>query len=110
VRDAGAISESDIDEFVRTCSRPGGWRGAVGLYQSMLKEGAEIKALAEKPGLNMPVLAVGAGGGAFTVGTMSKAARSEVRSVQLDGVGHYVAMEAPEKLSAALLEFVQSVR
>jgi pimeloyl-ACP methyl ester carboxylesterase len=106
----GAISESDIDEFVRTYSRPDGWRGAVGLYQSMLKEGAEIKALAEKPGLNMPVLAVGAGGGAFTAGTMSKAARSEVRSVQLDGVGHYVAMEAPEKLSAALLEFVQSVR
>jgi len=69
----------------------------------MLKEGTEIKALAEKPGLNMPVLAVGAGGGAFTAGTMSKAARSEVRSVQLDGVGHYVAMEAPEKLSAGLL-------
>jgi pimeloyl-ACP methyl ester carboxylesterase len=106
----GAVSESDIDEFVRTYSPPDGWRGAVGLYQSMLKEGAEIKALAEKPGLNMPVLAVGAGGGAFTVVTMSKAARTEVRSVQLDGVGHYVAMEAPEKLSAALLEFVQSVR
>lgn len=106
----GAISEDDIDEFVRTYSRPDGWRGAVGLYQSMLKEGAEIKALAEKPGLNMPVLAVGAGGGALTAGTMSKAARSEVRSVQLDGAGHYVAMEAPEKLSAALLEFVQSVR
>lgn len=105
----GAISGSDIDEFVRTYSRPDGWRGAVGLYQSMLKEGAEIKALANEPGLNMPVLAVGAGGGAFTAGTMSKAARSEVRSVQLDGVGHYVAMEAPEKLSAALLEFVQSV-
>lgn len=75
----------------------------------MLKEGSEIKALAEKPGLNVPVLAVGAGGGAFTVGTMSKAARSEVRSVQLDGVGHYVAMEAPDKLSNALLEFIESV-
>jgi len=106
----GAISESDIDEFVRTYSRPDGWRGAVGLYQSMLKEGAEINALAEKPGLNLPVLAVGAGGGAFTSRTMSEAARNEVRSVQFDGVGHYVAMEAPEKLSAALLEFIQSVR
>jgi len=55
------------------------------------------------------VLAVGAGGGAFAVGTMSKAARSQVRSVQLDGVGHYVAMEAPESLSTTLLEFVASV-
>jgi pimeloyl-ACP methyl ester carboxylesterase len=104
-----AISKGDVDEFVRTYSRADGWRGAIGLYQSMLKEGAEIKALAEKPGLNLPVLAVGAGGGAFTVGTMSKAAGTQVRSVQLDGVGHYVAMEAPERLSKALLEFVTSV-
>ena len=65
-----AISKGDVDEFVRTYSRADGWRGAIGLYQSMLKEGAEIRALAEKPGLNAPVLAVGAGGGAFTVGTM----------------------------------------
>ena len=104
-----AISKGDVDEFVRTYSRADGWRGAIGLYQSMLKEGAEIRALAEKPGLNLPVLAVGAGGGAFTVGTMSKAAGTQVRSVQLDGVGHYVAMEAPERLSKALLEFVTSV-
>jgi pimeloyl-ACP methyl ester carboxylesterase len=105
----GAIAQGDIDEFVRTYSRPDGWRGAIGLYQSMLKEGAEIKALADQPGLNVPVLAVGAGGGPFTIATMSKAARTEVRSVQLDGVGHYVAMEAPEKLSKALLEFIGSV-
>jgi pimeloyl-ACP methyl ester carboxylesterase len=85
------------------------WRGAIGLYQSMLREGAEIRAIAEKPGLNVPVLAVGAGGGAFTLGTMSKAARNQVRSVQLDGVGHYVALEAPERLAKALLEFVTSV-
>jgi hypothetical protein len=57
----------------------------------------------------VPVLAVGAGGGPLTFTTMSKAARTEVRSVQLDGVGHYVAMEAPEKLSKALLEFIRSV-
>jgi pimeloyl-ACP methyl ester carboxylesterase len=105
----GAIAQGDIDEFVRTYSRPDGWRGAIGLYKSMLKEGAEIKALADKPGLNVPVLAVGAGGGSFTVGTMSKATRRDVRSVQLDGVGHYVAMEAPEKLSKALLEFIEEV-
>ena len=29
--------------------------------------------------------------------------------MQLDGVGHYVAMEAPEQLAKALLEFVTSV-
>ena len=45
----GAITGADIDEFARTYSQPGGWRGATGLYQSMLQEGSEIKALAERP-------------------------------------------------------------
>src|ERR1039457_6600860 len=66
----GAITGADIDEFARTYSRPGGWRGAAGLYQSMLREGPDIRALAQAPGLTVPVLAVGAGGGAFTAGTM----------------------------------------
>ena len=33
----------------------------------------------------------------------------DVTSVQLDGVGHYVALEAPEALSAALLDFYRQV-
>jgi pimeloyl-ACP methyl ester carboxylesterase len=40
---------------------------------------------------------------------MSKASRSDVRSVLLEGVGHYAAMEAPEKLAKALLAFIESV-
>jgi pimeloyl-ACP methyl ester carboxylesterase len=88
---------------------PGGWRGAIGLYQSMLREGPDIRALAENPGLTVPVLAVGAGGGPFTAGTMSQAAPGEVSSVSLDGVGHYAAMEAPGELAKALLGFAASV-
>lgn len=104
-----AFTEPDIEEFARTYARPDGWRGAIGLYRSMLREGAEIQALARQPGLKTPVLAVGAGGGPFTAGTMSRAASTEIRSVQLDGVGHYAAMEAPKELSQALLEFIASV-
>src|ERR1700734_3211475 len=80
----GKITDADINEFVRTYSRRDGWRGAIGLYQSMLKEGPEIKALAETLGLKAPVLAVGAGGGPFTSGTMSQAVAREVRSVILE--------------------------
>src|SRR5580698_5277183 len=105
----GAITDADIDEFARTYSRPGGWRGAAGLYQSMLREGPDIRALAESPGLTVPVLAVGAGGGPFTAGTMSQAAPGDVSSVSLDGVGHYAAMEAPDELAKALLGFTASV-
>jgi pimeloyl-ACP methyl ester carboxylesterase len=105
----GAITDADIDEFARTYSRPGGWRGAAGLYQSMLQEGPGIRALAKTPGLTVPVLAVGAGGGPFTARTMSRAASAEISSVSLDGVGHYAAMEAPDELAKALLSFTASV-
>jgi pimeloyl-ACP methyl ester carboxylesterase len=105
----GSINDRDIDEFVRAYSRPHGFRGAIGLYQSMLAEGAEIEALADASPLTVPVLAVGAGGGQFTNATMSQAAGGPVASVLLDGVGHYAALEAPERLSSALLEFTKSV-
>src|SRR5580693_7968074 len=105
----GAVTAADIDDFARTYSRPDGWRGAIGLYRSMLREGPEIRALAESPGLTVPVLAVGAGGGPFTAGTMSQAARSGISSVHLDGVGHYAAMEAPEELAKAVLGFVDGI-
>jgi pimeloyl-ACP methyl ester carboxylesterase len=93
----GAITATDVEEFARTYSRPAGWRGAIGLYQSMLREGAEIKTLAETRGLRVPVLAVGAGGGPFTSGTMSQVTSTDISAVSLDGVGHYAAMEAPEE-------------
>src|ERR1700728_1304919 len=69
----GAVTNADIDDFARTYSRPDGWRGAIGLYRSMLREGPELKALADSPGLTVPVLAVGAGGGPFTARTTSQA-------------------------------------
>ena len=105
----GAINEADIDEFVRTYARPDGFRGAIGLYRSMLQEGDDIKALAAERPLTMPVLAVGAGGGPFTNATMSQVTAEEVRSVSLEGVGHYVALEAPDTLADTLLDFFSKV-
>jgi pimeloyl-ACP methyl ester carboxylesterase len=105
----GSITAADIDEFVRAYSRPGGWRGAAGLYRSMLAEGDEITTLAATRPLSMPALTVGAGGGPFTAATVSQITRHDVRSVQLDGVGHYAALEAPDALAAAILDFVGAV-
>jgi pimeloyl-ACP methyl ester carboxylesterase len=104
-----AITDADIKEFVRTYSRPDGWRGAIGLYQSMLQEGKELKSIADKRTLTAPVLAVGAGGGPFTLNTLSQTTAMEVRSVILKGVGHYVALEAPAELAKAILNFTGHV-
>jgi pimeloyl-ACP methyl ester carboxylesterase len=106
---AGSITDADIDEFVRTYSRPHGFRGANGLYRSLLTEGAELRALAESSPVTAPVLTVGAGGGDFTKATMSQVASGTLHSVRLDGVGHYVAMEAPDRLSSALVGFVDDL-
>jgi pimeloyl-ACP methyl ester carboxylesterase len=105
----GAITDTDIDEFVRTYSRPDGWRGAIGLYQSMLQEGDDIAALVADHKLAMPVLAIGAGGGEFTFATMSQVSSDPVRSVALEGVGHYAALEAPDQVAKALLDFLSTV-
>ena len=105
----GAVTAADVEEFARTYARPDGWRGASGLYRSMLREGAEIKTLAETRGLRVPVLAVGAGGGPFTSGTMSQVTSGAISAVSLDGVGHYAALEAPEELAKAVLAFTESV-
>jgi pimeloyl-ACP methyl ester carboxylesterase len=105
----GAITATDVDEFVRTYSRPHGWRGAIGLYQSMLQEGDEIATLVARQKLRIPVLAIGAGGGEFTFVTMSQVSSDPVRSVTLEGIGHYAALEAPDKLAHALLDFFSTV-
>ena len=105
----GSISADDVEEFARGYSRPGGWRGAIGLYRSMLAEGSTIRALAESNPLTVPALAVGGFGGPFTAGTLGQVATGDVASVQLDGVGHYVALEAPEALAVAILGFISRV-
>jgi pimeloyl-ACP methyl ester carboxylesterase len=105
----GSITDTDIDEFVRTYSRPNGWRGAIGLYQSMLTEGDSVKALAETSPLTMPILAIGVGSGTFTSQTVSQITSDSIKSVQLEGVGHYAAMEAPAALSIVILEFLDSI-
>jgi pimeloyl-ACP methyl ester carboxylesterase len=106
---AGSVTSDDVDEFVRVYSRTDGWRGAIGLYQSMLGEGEAIKALAASNPLTIPALAIGGFGGPFTASTLAQVVSRDVESVQLDGVGHYVAIEAPNALADAILDFTRRV-
>ncbi|WP_433087467.1 alpha/beta fold hydrolase [Dactylosporangium sp. CA-052675] len=105
----GSITKEDVAEFVRVYARPGGWRGAIGLYTSMLAEGEQLQALAASAPLRVPTLAIGGFGGPFTEITLNQVSTKPARSVLLEGVGHYVALEAPEALATAVLEFVGDV-
>lgn len=100
-----AITATDVDEFARTYAREGGWKGAVGLYRSMLSEGADFRARAESR-LTVPALAVGGFGGRFTEETVKQIVSGPIDSVLLEGVGHYVALEAPEQLARAITTFL----
>jgi len=57
----------------------------------------------------MPALAIAAGSGEFTFATMSQVASGQLRPVYLEGVGHYPALEAPDKVADALLDFFSTV-
>ena len=102
-----AFTDDDINELVRAYARDGGFRGAAGLYRSLLTEADEIRALAAEP-LKMPVLAVGGGSGEFTLSTFQQVAM-DVTPASIDGIGHYAAMEAPDRLSKAMLAFFREV-
>jgi pimeloyl-ACP methyl ester carboxylesterase len=106
---AGAITDDDVAEFVRTFARPGGWRGAVGVYRSILRDGDDLRELAHRHPITRPVLAVGGFGGEFTAATFRQVSAGEVASIVLDGVGHYVALEAPDRLARAIAGFVSEV-
>lgn len=102
----GAITDDDVAEFARGYARPGGWSGASGLYRSLLSEGEELRSIAAERKIGCPVLAVGGFGGSFTAATLGQVAAGDVCSVLLDGVGHYVALEAPNALADAMLQFL----
>lgn len=102
-----AFTDQDIDELTRSYARSDAFKGAAGLYRSMLREGEEIRELASPP-LDLPVLAVGGGSGDFTPATLRRVAE-DVRSASLDGIGHYAAMEAPERLANTLLAFYREI-
>ncbi len=101
----GSITDEDVAEFARGYARTDGWNGAVGLYRSMLAEGEEFRARAATP-LSVPTLAVGGFGGDFTAATLAQVVAGPVTHVEFEGVGHYVAQEAPERAATAIREFL----
>lgn len=105
----GAVTDADVAELARTYGRPGGWNGAAGLYRSLLTEGDELRSLVAARPLTVPALAVGGSGGPFTAATLGQVVRGPVGSVLLDGVGHHVALEAPDALASAVLAFLERV-
>ena len=101
---SSAVSPEDVTEFARTYGRPGGFAGAAGLYRGMLTEGQELRTLAQDVPLRVPVTTIGSRGGAFTRTAFGSVTVQDPTAIQLEGVGHYVAQEAPGSLADVLID------
>lgn len=85
-------------------------RGGFGLYRAWDTTLAQNEQRKSRP-LAMPVLAIGgAESWGEEAGNGMKPAAADVQTVVIPGAGHWVAEQAPEKLLAALTEFLAPYR
>jgi pimeloyl-ACP methyl ester carboxylesterase len=105
----GAVLSADIDEFVRTYSRPNAWRGTEGLYRAVLADKGATRARAETNPISVPVLTVDGVNHPFTEQSFRPVSAAGLTAVHIEGVGHLVAQEAPGELASVFLEFIEGV-
>ena len=106
--DPGAVTDEELDEYVRWMSSPGGLRTIFEIYRAS-EEDAEQNQKQFKKKLEMPVLAVG-GKHFFAeeVHHQMNQVAENVRGVILDK-GHNLALECPEELAKEYLRFFDEV-
>lgn len=102
--DPTAISDENLNEYIRCYSSPGGLRCCFAIYRATLESGRQNREAA-KTKLKMPVLAVGSQ--YFIAEDNERQMREvaeDVRGVILPK-GHQLAEECPEALAAEYLKF-----
>jgi len=104
----GAISPTDIEEYLRTYRQPDALRAGFSYYRALDEDVAHNEALLKKGKLAMPVLALGGGKsfgrGPDTLDSMQRVA-TNVRGGVIEDCGHWMQEEQPEQVTKAVLEF-----
>jgi pimeloyl-ACP methyl ester carboxylesterase len=102
-----AITDADLDEYVRTYAAPGAMSAGFGYYRAFPQDIADF-ADAAAARLAMPVLALH--GEYSPLGALIHAVADEIclapRQGMIAGAGHYIPEEAPAPLAAALVPFL----
>lgn len=103
-----AIADEAITEWIARLSAPGGLRGCLETYRAGLKN-ARINDELIKTKLTMPVMTLGAPEffGELVRDQMERVAERVVRSDVFEECGHSLALEAPDRLASALLDFIR---
>jgi pimeloyl-ACP methyl ester carboxylesterase len=104
--DPTAVTEEDVDEYVRCYTAPGAWSAAFQYYRAWFDDVAQNQVHAEVP-LEIPVLGIG---GAFSSATFPQqsleAVARDVTGQVIDRCGHWIASEQPGALVEALTGFL----
>jgi pimeloyl-ACP methyl ester carboxylesterase len=100
-----AFTDTDVDEYVRSYSSPGGMRAGFEYFRAFSRDTDDNKEYFKRK-LSMPVLALG---GAQSLGPvmvhMAKEVASDVRGGSIERCGHWVADERPKDVTDQLLAF-----
>lgn len=106
--DPASVSEADFDEFARAYTRPGAERGPAGLYRTIFTDKGALRELVTEHPVAVPVLAIDGPHHPFTEVSLRQVA-DDVTAVHIDGVGHLVAQQAPERFASAIADFIAVV-
>lgn len=106
---ADAVTETDVDAYLRSYGRPGGLGASLAYYRNYT---ADTEAFTEygRRSLAIPVLGVGGdhAGGPIPEISLAQVA-DDVRGSVLTDCGHFLAEEQPEQLTDVLLDFLTAV-
>lgn len=103
-----AISEADVNEYVRTYSQIGAMRAGFAYYRALPQDAADNRATIARFKLPMPVLAIGGANGRGRGREPEASLKRVALRVQGDVVpdcGHWIPEEQPRYLAERLLEF-----
>jgi pimeloyl-ACP methyl ester carboxylesterase len=100
-----AVSEAELAELIGWVDQPGATQAILAVYRATPTDALQNEPHYNDP-LACPVLAVGAAGYFGTeVGRQLAQVASDVRAVVIPDSGHNIALEQPDRLAAAYLEF-----
>jgi pimeloyl-ACP methyl ester carboxylesterase len=106
-----AISQADIDEYLRVYRQPGALRAGFSFYRAIPQDVADNAAIAASFKLPMPVLALGGdrswGRRQEVVESLRRMA-ADVRGGVIENCGHWMPEEQPEALLRHLLDFFKA--
>jgi len=98
----------DVEEYVRDLERPGALTAALNWYRANVPPAAELSPAPALPPVQAPTLGVWSADDPYVMEERMTASEAFVtgpwRYVRLEGVGHWIPLEAPERLGALLVE------